>query len=370
MRLPAGRGRRARAAPSRAGGAAVARPLPDHEGHVERDGVKIFYEVFGEGADDPAPADVVHRPFADLEDAGALPGPPLPGRHLRRAGQRALRPAGGRRAYIAATSSRPTPWPCWTPPAPTAHAGRVALAAARCCATAAGRRPVPSASPARLHLPDHAVGLVPGRARAARERSTRRSTATRAGPSTTHYWLRDYPGFLEFFFSQVLHRAALDQADRGLRRLGPRDRRPRRWPTRGAGLSRRAARRSALLARSAARCWSSTATRTPIVGRIAAGRALAEATRRRAGRRSPGPATCPHARDPVKVNLLLREFVGARSAAGPAALGRAGAAAAQARAVPLLPHRPRPRPARRGHRRRAAPAAARTWRSTGWRSIR
>ena len=39
-----------------------------------------------------------------------------------------------------------------------------------------------------------------------------------------HYWRRDYPDFLQFFFEQVLQRAALHQADRGLRRLGTRDR--------------------------------------------------------------------------------------------------------------------------------------------------
>ena len=37
----------------------------------------------------------------------------------------------------------------------------------------------------------------------------------------SHYWLEHYEDFLEFFFGQMLHRAALHQADRGLHRLGP-----------------------------------------------------------------------------------------------------------------------------------------------------
>ena len=65
----------------------------------------------------------------------------------------------------------------------------------------------------------------------------------------------------------------------------------------------------------------------------------------------------PHVRDPVKVNLLLRDFI------APAARRRArwvrGACAPQARALHLLADRPRPRPARRGDRRRAAQAAPR-----------
>ena len=41
---------------------------PDRDGFVERDGVRVFYEVYGDGErDDPAAADVVDRPFALLE---------------------------------------------------------------------------------------------------------------------------------------------------------------------------------------------------------------------------------------------------------------------------------------------------------------
>ena len=51
-----------------------------------RDGVKIHYEVHGDGGpDDPAAAHLDDHPQAVLEAAGPLPGPPPPRRHLRRA---------------------------------------------------------------------------------------------------------------------------------------------------------------------------------------------------------------------------------------------------------------------------------------------
>ena len=63
-----------------------------------------------------------------------------------------------------------------------------------------------------------------------------------------HYWLGGgYDDFTEFFFRQDVLRAALDQADRGLHRLGARDlaARPSRTPPRaGSGARARCASRS------------------------------------------------------------------------------------------------------------------------------
>ena len=70
---------------------------PDIEGFVERDGVKIGYEVFGSGvADDPAAADLGDRALAALEGAGRLPG----------AGTSGSSPST--RAATAAATGRPT----------------------------------------------------------------------------------------------------------------------------------------------------------------------------------------------------------------------------------------------------------------------
>ena len=72
---------------------------PDQEGYVERDGVRIFYEVYGDGrADGPAHADVVDHPLALLEDADPLPRAP-----------RRVSPSTG--AETAAPTAQPSPTP-------------------------------------------------------------------------------------------------------------------------------------------------------------------------------------------------------------------------------------------------------------------
>ena len=82
---------------------------PDESGYVERDGVRVSYEVYGVGrADRPAPADLVDHPLAALEDADPVPRAPLPRGRVRRARERPLRPAAGRRRRTTSASSRPT----------------------------------------------------------------------------------------------------------------------------------------------------------------------------------------------------------------------------------------------------------------------
>ena len=81
-----------------------------------------------------------------------------------------------------------------------------------------------------------------------------------------------------------------------------------------------------------------------------------------------GSGHSPHARDPVKVNLLLRDFIQPREP--PTSAWTRAAARPQAGALHLLADRPGPRAARRRDRARAAGAACRTCRSTGWPRIR
>ena len=128
------------------------------------------------------------------------------------------------------------------------------------------------------------------------------STATRAGHKyNAHYWRRDWPGFAAFFFGEVLHRAALDQADRGHRRLGPRDR-PRDDDHRRARAVPRppatgSARRRATAERSCAACavrpWSIHGTDDHItaIGIGRRGRGGARRAVRRARGRRPRPAS-------------------------------------------------------------------------------
>ena len=73
-----------------------------------------------------------------------------------------------------------------------------------------------------------------------------------------------------------------------------------------------------------------------------------------------GSGHAPHVRDPVKVNLLLRDFAERVTAAPPpATTWQRGVARPEARAVRVVADRPRARLARRRDRRRAAPAGAR-----------
>ena len=65
------------------------------------------------------------------------------------------------------------------------------------------------------------------------------------------------------------------------------------------------------------------------------------------------------ARDPVLVNREIRAFVERVAPRPERRRLDPGGPAAEARALPVLPHRPRPRPPGRGDRRRAAPAASR-----------
>ena len=62
---------------------------PDHEGFVERDGVKVAYEIYGDGG--PAVFLVPRRtdhPCPIVEGADPVPVPPPHRRHDRRAGHR------------------------------------------------------------------------------------------------------------------------------------------------------------------------------------------------------------------------------------------------------------------------------------------
>ena len=75
---------------------------PDATGFVERDGVRVAWQVYGEPAAPrrpgcAAPADLEPPAGRGVEAAGAVPRPPDPGHHLRPARQRCVRPPRRRR---------------------------------------------------------------------------------------------------------------------------------------------------------------------------------------------------------------------------------------------------------------------------------
>ena len=165
-------------------------------------------------------------------------------------------------------------------------------------------------------------------------------------------------------------RAALDEADRGLRRVGAgHDAGDRsRCTERELGVRGARGRRGALPRRP-----------LPVVlvhgteDRIMparARRARRRADRRTAGRRCPRAGHRRRRAIPVRVNLLLREFVASAAARRRRRAVDARPRAAATGAARLLADRARPRLARRRDRRRAAPRACRAWRSTGSRSSR
>ena len=260
---PRARGRRSRLTwPSRTPSRRPRGLLPVDSGFADVDGVRIAYEVFGEGrGDDPPPAAVVDRPLALLEGAGPVPRPPLPRRHLRRPRQRPLRPAAEHRALRAARCRRATRSRCSTRPASRTRAWRaLRLGRRRALLLAAD---TPSASAARSSCRPRCRS----RRRCPSAQATRSTRSCRAyegwAKTNRHYWAQDYRGFLEFFFDKCFPEPHSTKQIEDSVELGARDRRPRRSRTRSrrrastAGGDPRAARRA-----SRARCSSSMATRT------------------------------------------------------------------------------------------------------------
>ena len=305
-------------------------------------------------ADGPAAADVVDHPLAPLEDADPVPRAPLPRRHVRRRAATAARTGrderGVRRARVrrrrargdgrdrdrARGRSSRSRW---------ARSGRCCSRPSTPSASRAPSSSRPSRAARRAGLPRRGDVLV-----ATSELDTDEGWAK----YNRHYWLRDYRGFLEFFFSQMF--------------TEPHSTKPIEDCV-GWGLETTA---ETLIATQPGACLDEDAQRElcrarPLPGARDPGRRGRDHRPTAAGSGSPrrraassscsrARATAPHVRDPVKVNLLLRDFIA--PPAPPRALG-ARQVAPQARALRLLADRARPRAARRRDRRRAAQAPSR-----------
>ena len=333
---------------------------PDEQGVVERDGVRVHWEAYGDGGPTilllPTWS-IVHS--RHLEDPDPLPRAALPRRHVRRARQRAartgrtsggLRRAGVRRRRRRRARRRPA----------SSRACVVGLSLGGLRGAAARRRP-PRAR--RRRVPYRSGGARCSRRRRrthARARSTTSSTDYEGWAKyNRHYWLRDYRGFLEFFFAQVFPEPhSTKQIEDGV--AWGLDTTPETLIL-TESLAARASPTGRRSRRSAAR------VRCPVLVVHGSDDADHPARARRARSAEltggelvalEGSGHAPHGPRPVRVNLLLRDF--AERVAGepppPRDLG-ARASPAAARAVRLLADRPRPRLARRRDRRRAAPPA-------------
>src|SRR5215216_2569176 len=169
--------------------------------------------------DPAAHADLDDRPCPLLEGAGPVPGPALPGGHLRRARQRPLGPAAGTRALRLGGAGPVGPGGAGRDRDRAGRAG-VAVDGLPVGAVADGAA-AGTGGGQRVHRP-----VAGHRAR------THRTAAALRGALHLHRRLGQVqpvllagplPGLPRVLLLPVLHRAALHQADRGRRRLGAGD---------------------------------------------------------------------------------------------------------------------------------------------------
>jgi pimeloyl-ACP methyl ester carboxylesterase len=284
--------------------------LPDADGFVERDGVRVFYEVFGDG--DPTillmPAwSITHSRIWKMQV-------PFLARHYRvitfdgRGNGRSDRPSGAD-SYLSAEYA--------------------ADALAVMDATGTDRAAVVSLSRGAsyaLHLgaasPQRVVGQVficpttplapfsPQRLPYAKRFEETLDSEDGWAKDNARYWERDYQGFLEFFFSQVFTEPhSTKPTEDGVAWALETTSGTLIDTRRGAIREANADGMAALLAAVRCPCLVIQGSRDAIVGPDAGPR-LAQALGRRARLvELAGSGHSPQLRDPVQVNLLIRQFL-------------------------------------------------------------
>jgi pimeloyl-ACP methyl ester carboxylesterase/predicted glycosyltransferase len=278
---------------------------PDHEGYVERDGIRLFYEVYGSGE----PTMLLLPTWSISHSRVWKMQIPYLARHFR---VLTFDPRGNGR------SDRPPEREAYLEPEFAADALAVmdATATERAVLVSLSRGAERSLLLGADH-PERVEGMVfiapalplppvPPRRQAAQEFNERREDYSGWGKWNSNYWLQDYKDFLEFFFSQVFTephstKQREDAVGWGLEtdpetlvatQLAPRlpdEESVRqlvstiRWPVLVIHGSADAVRPHASGARLAELAGGTLVTLE-------------------------GAGHFPHARDPVKVNLLLRNF--------------------------------------------------------------
>jgi pimeloyl-ACP methyl ester carboxylesterase/predicted glycosyltransferase len=282
---------------------------PDQDGYIERDGVNVFYEVFGDGERTllllPAWS-IIHSRMWKMQV-------PYLARHYRvvtfdgRGNGRSDRPAGT---------------------APYRAAEYAADALSVLDATETRRAVVVSLSRGAsysLHLaatyPKRVSGQVficpttplapfaPERMPFARRFEEVLQTDEGWARDNADYWRRDYDGFLHFFFSQVFVEPHSTKPTEDAIGWGAETTPDILIDTRRGAILDAGTDIDDLLAAVHGPCLVIQGTEDAIVG-VNAGRLLAQALGDRAQLvELEGAGHCPQARDPVKVNLLIRRFV-------------------------------------------------------------
>jgi pimeloyl-ACP methyl ester carboxylesterase/predicted glycosyltransferase len=282
---------------------------PDRDGYVERDGVKVFYEVFGTGA----PTILLLPTWSVVHSRTWKMQVPYLARHYRvvtfdgRGNGRSDQPVGAS-SYVAAEYA--------------------ADAVAVMDATGTDRAVVVSLSRGAsysLHLaagwPRRVAGQVflcpttplapfsPVRLPYARRFEEALDSDEGWAKDNAAYWQRDYTGFLEFFFAQVFAEPHSTKPIEDAIGWGLETTVDTLIDTRRAAMLDAGRDITPLLDRVEGPCLVIQGSEDAIVG-PGAGPLLADALGHRARLvELAGSGHCPHARDPVKVNLLIRDFV-------------------------------------------------------------
>ena len=174
---------------------------PDEEGYVERDGVRVFWERYGEGEQTILllPTwEIVHSRSGRCRSRTSRG---TAASSLRRARQWPLRPAGTSPRRTPRASSRPTRWRCST--------RRRSIGRSSSASRWARRRALMLAAnhPERVDGPSSSARTAPAAGQPVPERTVHSweeelDTDEGWAKHNRHYWLRDFEGYLEFFMSR------------------------------------------------------------------------------------------------------------------------------------------------------------------------
>ena len=278
---------------------------PDEQGHVERDGVRIFYEVYGDGE----PTVLLLPTWSIIHSRHWKAQIPYLARHFRvvtfdgRGNGRSDRPSGVA-AYVEAEFTADAV--AVMDATETSHAVLVGLSCGALWATQLAAEH-PDRVDAVVYL-GPAVPLAPGHAERSIVRRFEEELDDDEGWAkyNRHYWQRDYAGFLDFFFRRMFSephstKQIEDCVGWGL------ETDPATLADTMSALNLCGSRQFAELC---------TRVRCPVlvihgdrdlIRPHAQGAALARLTGGELVTLE-GSGHGPHARDPVKVNLLVREF--------------------------------------------------------------
>jgi pimeloyl-ACP methyl ester carboxylesterase/predicted glycosyltransferase len=276
---------------------------PNREGYAERDGVKIYYEVFGAGE----PTVLLLPTWSIIHSRHWKMQVPYLARHCRIITFDAR--GNGR-------SDRPTESAAYTESEIASDAVAVLDATSTARAVIVGHSMgvqrgllLAANHPERVEAAVFIGPTYPGGGEPLPERTVyawedELDTDEGWAKHNKHYWLRDYSGFLDFFMSRVLTephstKPIEDMVGWGLETTGE------TLVLTDAGLDPEEARKLASRVRCPVLVIHGEAD---AIASVTHGVALAEHTGGRLVQLD-GSGHAPHVRDPVKINLLLRDFV-------------------------------------------------------------